>query len=92
MRQRNPTQAQCSRLEREILAAVGLRTFRELHRTVIHRGFLASDLDRDSFNRLQGAFHAVQGLRWAREDRPERRGPWIADARRRAERLDIRLN
>ena len=92
MRQHTPSQAQCTRLARKILLGVGVRRFSDLHRIVIHQGLIASGLDPVRFKRLQTAFHAVQGLRWAREeDRPERRTLWVADTRRRAERLDIPL-
>ena len=88
----NPRQAACRWLERKILTGIGVRSFAELHHTVIYKGFPASDVEQEPFMSLQTAFHAVQGLRWARQERAEARAVWVLDARRRAERLDIRLS
>lgn len=54
-------------------------------------GFLASGLDRATFDRLQVGFHAVQGLQWACHDAPPKRAFWVCDAVQRARQLDINL-
>ncbi len=87
----NPSRAECRAFRRKILAAFGV-SGRELHRVVIHEGFLASGLDRAEFDQLQVAFHAVQGLQWAAEEPPARRAFWVQDAVKRANQLDIPLS